>query len=64
LRQCRPFVAAVVLGTHPDVGVDRAIVFKIETFEPTESFKPTKPYKTRLTWSDATGGDQSKRSVA
>jgi hypothetical protein len=45
------------------VAVNRAIVFKIEVFEPTESFKPTKPYKTRLKWSDAIGGDQSKLLV-
>lgn len=46
-----------------NVAVSRAIVFKIEMFEPTESFKPSKPYKTRLKWSDATGADQSKLLV-
>lgn len=31
-----------------------------KTFEPTESFEPAKPYKTRLKWRDLTGGEQSK----
>ncbi|RXG85693.1 hypothetical protein [Bradyrhizobium zhanjiangense] len=35
-------------------------MFRIETFEPTENFKPAKPYKTRLKWRDLTGGEQSK----
>src|ERR1700755_1963805 len=51
------------LFEEDDVAVNRAIAFKIETFEPTESFNPTKPYKTRLKWSDATGADQSKLLV-
>jgi putative SOS response-associated peptidase YedK len=41
------------------VAVNRAIHFKIETFEATESFKPTKPYQTRLKWSDLAGDEQS-----
>lgn len=48
------------LFTEDDVAVNRSIAFKIETFEPTDSLKPTKPYKTRLKWSDGTGADQSK----
>lgn len=48
------------LFVEDDVAVNRAIVFKIEMFEPTESFKPAKPYKTRLKWSDTSGADQSK----
>ena len=51
------------LFKQDDVAVNRAIAFKIETFEPTESFKPSKPYKTRLKWSDASGGEQSKLLV-
>ncbi|MCP3477629.1 hypothetical protein NLM33_46600 [Bradyrhizobium sp. CCGUVB1N3] len=42
------------------VAVNRAIVFRVETFEPTESFNPAKPYKTRLKWRDLAGGEQSK----
>ncbi|MCA1396116.1 hypothetical protein [Bradyrhizobium sp. BRP56] len=49
------------LFTEDSVAVNRAIVFRVETFEPTESFKPAKPYKTRLKWRDLTGGEQSKR---
>jgi hypothetical protein len=48
------------LFTEDSVAVNRAIVFRVETFEPTESFKPAKPYKTRLKWRGLTGGEQSK----
>jgi hypothetical protein len=51
------------LFEEDDVAVNRAIAFKIETFEPTESFNPTKPYKTQLKWRDASGADQSKLLV-
>lgn len=47
------------LFTEDSVAVNRAIVFRVETFEPTESL-PAKPYKTRLKWRDLTGGEQSK----
>ncbi len=50
----------LLLFAEDDVAVSRSIVFKIETFEPTESFKPSKPFKTRIKWSDSAGGDQSK----
>ncbi|RXH33340.1 hypothetical protein XH84_10250 [Bradyrhizobium nanningense] len=45
------------LFTEDSVAVNRAIVFRVETFGPTESFKPAKPYKTRLKWRDLTGGE-------
>jgi hypothetical protein len=48
------------LFAEDSVAVNRAIRFKIEIFEPTESFKPTRPYQTRLKWSDLAGGEQSK----
>lgn len=48
------------LFTEDGVAVNRAIVFRVETFEPTERFNPSKPYKTRLKWRDFTGGEQSK----
>ena len=51
------------LFTEDGVAVNRAIVFKIETFEPTESFKPAKPYQTRLKWRDLAGVEQSKLLV-
>jgi hypothetical protein len=41
------------------VAVNRAIHFKVETFEATESFKPARPYQTHLKWSDLAGGEQS-----
>jgi hypothetical protein len=51
------------LFPEDDVAVNRSIQFKIEMFEPTEKFNPSRPYKTRLKWSDANGGDQSKLLV-
>src|SRR4051812_35241971 len=48
------------LFAEDGVAVNRAIVFTIETFEPTESFKPAKPYQTRLKWRDLAGEEQSK----
>jgi hypothetical protein len=52
------------LFAEDDVAINRTVAFKIETFEPTESFKPTKPYRTRLRWTDAGGSDQSKLLVS
>jgi hypothetical protein len=51
------------LFAEDEVAVNRSITFKIETFEPTDNFNPTKPYRTRLKWSDASGADQSKLLV-
>ena len=51
------------LFAEDSVAVNRAIHFKIETFEPTETFKPLRPYQTRLKWSDLAGDEQSKLLV-
>lgn len=51
------------LFTEDSVAVNRSIPFKVETFEPTESFRPTKPYRTRLKWRDLSGEEQSKLLV-
>jgi hypothetical protein len=51
------------LFAEDGVAVNRAIVFKVETFEPTENFNPTKPYQTRLKWRDLAGEEQSKLLV-
>lgn len=48
------------LLTEDNVAVNMAIVFKVESFEPTENFKPAKPYQTRLKWRDQEGNEQSK----
>jgi hypothetical protein len=45
------------------VALNRMITFTVETFEPRETFTPTKPFKTRLKWRDAAGTDQSKLLV-
>jgi hypothetical protein len=51
------------LFAEDNVAVNRTIHFRIETFEPTENFKPAKPYQTRLKWSDLAGAEQSKLLV-
>ncbi len=51
------------LFAEDGLAVNRTITFKVETFEPTESFKPTKPYKTRLKWRVLRGEEQSKLLV-
>jgi hypothetical protein len=47
-----------------NVATNPAIVFRVETFEPTEGFRPTKPYLTRLKWRDQDGNEQSKLLLA
>lgn len=42
------------------VGVNPAVHFQVETFEPSEGFNPSKPYASRLRWRDLDGNDQSK----
>jgi hypothetical protein len=43
-----------------NVATNPALTFRVETFEPTETFKPAKPYLTRLKWRDPDGNEQSK----
>jgi hypothetical protein len=54
---------ALHLFKEDDVAVNRAIAYKIESFEPSGSFNPSKPFKTRLKWTDASGAGQSKLLV-
>ena len=46
------------------VGINPRISFRIETFEPTEDFKPEKPFQSRLKWRDVAGKEQSKLLLA
>lgn len=64
-QTAQEFAAEHKLHLFPEdsVAVNQAIRFKVEIFEPTENFKPTKPYKTRLKWSDLAGEEQSKLLV-
>src|SRR5260221_3554275 len=48
------------LLAEDSVAVNRAVPFRVETVAPTESFKPSKPYVTRLKWRDNDGDEQSK----
>jgi hypothetical protein len=51
------------LLAEDDVAINRAVSFKVETFEPTENFKPSRDYKTRLKWRDLADNEQSKLLV-
>ena len=43
-----------------NIAANPAIPFRVESFEPSESFNPTKPYQTRLKWRDQDDNEQSK----
>jgi hypothetical protein len=49
-----------ILLAEDSIAANPGIAFRVESFEPTESFKPTKPYQTRLKWRDPDGNEQSK----
>jgi hypothetical protein len=51
------------LLAEDDVAVNPSVAFRVETFTPTESFKPGKAYRTRIKWRDANGNEQSKLLV-
>jgi hypothetical protein len=46
--------------TEDNVAANPAIAFSVESFSPSESFKPTKPYLTRIKWRDREDNEQSK----
>jgi hypothetical protein len=46
-----------------NVATNPVVHFRVETFQPTEGFNPSKPYTTRLKWRDLDGNDQSKLLV-
>jgi hypothetical protein len=48
------------LLAEDNVAVGQAIAFRVETFTPTETFKPSKAYLTRIKWRDQDGNEQSK----
>jgi hypothetical protein len=43
-----------------NLAIGQAIAFRVETFTPTETFKPSKAYLTRIKWRDHDGDEQSK----
>lgn len=47
-----------------NIAVNPAVGFRVETFTPTESFKPEKTYATRLRWRDLDGNEHSRLLVA
>jgi hypothetical protein len=42
------------------IALNPAVDFQVETFTPTETFKPEKPFVTRLKWRDVVGNEHSK----
>jgi hypothetical protein len=46
-----------------NVAANPSLAFRVETFTPTESFKPGKAYRTRIKWRDANGNEHSKLLV-
>jgi hypothetical protein len=54
---------AFTLFTEDTVALNPGIAFKVETFEPTDDFKPTRPYVARVKWKDPAGKEQSKLLV-
>jgi len=46
-----------------NVAINPSLAFGIETFEPSENFRPTKAYRTRIKWRDLDGNEQSKLLV-
>jgi hypothetical protein len=51
------------LLAEDNVAVNPSLAFRVETFAPTEDFKPGKPYRTRIKWRDTNGSEQSKLLV-
>jgi hypothetical protein len=46
--------------SEDSIAVNPTVAFRVETFEPTESFKTEKPFATRLKWRDLDGNEHSK----
>lgn len=43
-----------------NIAINPSIAFRVETFAPTENFKPEKGYRSRIKWRDPDGNEQSK----
>ena len=48
------------LLAEDNVATNPAVAFRVESFEPTNDFNPTKPYLTRLKWRDQDGNEKSR----
>ncbi len=48
------------LLAEDNVATNPGIMYQVETFAPSDGFKPSRPYATRLRWRDLDGNDQSK----
>src|SRR5260370_37997929 len=64
LAETTPAEFAETNGFHllpeDNVATNPLITFRVRRFEPTEDFKPTKPYQTRLIWRDPDGNSRHK----
>ena len=43
-----------------NVATNPALHFSVETFQPTEDFQPSRPFRSRIIWRDLDGNTQSK----
>lgn len=64
LSEDEPEALAKTLGFRwieaDGIGVNPLIPFRVELFAPTESFKPSKQFQSRIAWNDEEGNTQSK----
>ena len=67
LTETSPQAFAEANGFHlladENIAINPSMAFSVETFTPTESFKPQKGYSTRIKWRDPDGNEQSKLLV-
>jgi hypothetical protein len=67
LAEVTPQEFAAAHGLHmlfeDDAALSSVLVFRVETFVPTETFKPEKGYRSRIKWRDRDGNEQSKLLV-
>lgn len=47
-----------------NIGINPSVFFKVETFEPTDDFRPEKPFRSRLKWRGIAGKEHSKLLLA
>jgi hypothetical protein len=46
------------------IAMNPAVAFKVEAFEASGEFQPSKPYRSRLLWRDQSGNTQSRLMIA
>jgi hypothetical protein len=68
LAESTPREFAEAHGFHmlpeDNVATNPNVIFRVESFAPTDDFKPSKPYLTRIKWRDRDGREYSKLLLA